>query len=97
MEPTGVEGGSGAADGRAAEGLAHLQAAAREMIAAARAMLDVAEGLVEDPAVVTAMVDTVGSVVRGAAQAAMRSGPRRSPGEGGDDDDPGGYERIRVG
>jgi hypothetical protein len=76
----------------AADGLAHLQAAAREMIAAARALLDAAEGLVDDPNAVTAMVDTVGSVVRGAAKAVV--GP--APGTRRDGDD-GGYERIRVG
>ncbi len=36
-------------DDRASEAIAHLQAAAREMIAAARAFLDVAEEVVEDP------------------------------------------------
>lgn len=79
-------------DDRAAEGLAHLQAAAREMIAAARVMLDVAERLAEDPKAVAAMVDTVSTVVRGAARAAMRGGDRDPSG-----DDDGGYERIRVG
>lgn len=74
---------------RAAEGLAHLQAAAREMLAAARAMLDVAESLVEDPKAVAALVDTVGSVVRGAAKSAMAS-----PQPPRDDD---GYQRIKVG
>lgn len=53
---------------RAVEGLHHLQAAAREAIAAARAFLDVAEVLVADPAVVSTVADAVGSVVRAAAQ-----------------------------
>jgi hypothetical protein len=35
---------------RAREGLQHLQAAARELIQAARALLDVAEDLIDDPA-----------------------------------------------
>lgn len=81
-------------DDRAAEGLAHLQAAARELIAAARAMLDVAEGLVEDPRTVSAVVDAVGSVVRTAA----RAGRGLTGGDAGKDDDgPSGVERITVG
>jgi NADPH-dependent curcumin reductase CurA len=55
-------------DDRASDGLAHLQAAAREAIAAARAFLDVAEDLVGDPAAVSAIADAVGSVVRTAAR-----------------------------
>ena len=79
-------------DGRAADGLAHLQAAARELIQAARAMLDVAEGLVEDPSAVTAVADTVGSLVRTAA----RAGRRAVDDAGSDDDAPPGVQRIRV-
>jgi hypothetical protein len=64
--------GDGPADeptDRAAEGLAHLQAAAREFILAARAMLDVAEELVDDPGTVRSVADAVGGIVRTAAQA----------------------------
>jgi hypothetical protein len=74
---------------RAADGLAHLQAAAREAIAAARAFLDVAEELVADPAAVSAVVDAVGSVVRTAA----RRG-RDATGHG-DADEP-RVEHIRI-
>jgi hypothetical protein len=78
----------GAADpqDRAREGLEHLQAAARELIQAARAMLDVAEGLVDDPEAVAQVVGTVGAfgeMVRHVAGVAPR--PRRSTGEAGDD------------
>ena len=73
-------------DDRASEGLAHLQAAAREAIAAARAFLDVADELVADPAAVSAGVDAVGSVVRVAA----RKG-REAVGQ-----QPGGLESDRV-
>ena len=79
-------------DDLATDGLAHLQAAARELIAAARAMLDVAEDLVDDPGAVTAVVDAFGSVVRTAARAARGMG-----GDGDDDDGPSGVERIQVG
>jgi len=80
---------------RAADGLAHLQAAAREMIQAARAMLDAAEELVDDPGAVTAVADVVGSIVRGAARAGRQAAGATGP--DGDDDAPaGGVERIRI-
>jgi hypothetical protein len=47
---------------RAREGLEHMQAAARELIQAARAMLDVAEDLVNDPETVASVAGTVGSL-----------------------------------
>jgi hypothetical protein len=59
----GTEGETGA--DRAGEGLDHLQAAALEMIAAARAFLDVAEDLVVDRAKVAGVVDAVASVADG--------------------------------
>lgn len=55
---------------RAREGLDHLQAAARELIEAARAALDVAESLIDDPEVLSTVLGTVGrlgDVVRAAA------------------------------
>lgn len=78
---------------RAAEGLAHLQTAAREFIQAARAMLDVAEELVDDPGTVKSMADALGSVVKTAAAAG-----RRVAGLDGDDDDAGsgGVEHITI-
>lgn len=77
---------------KASEGLAHLQAAAKEAIAAARAFLDVAEELVTDPAAASAVVDAVGSVVRAAA----RRG-RAATGDDDDDDDRGGHvQHIRI-
>lgn len=47
---------------RAREGLEHLQAAARELIAAARAALDVAEDLIDDPETIASMSGAAGSV-----------------------------------
>ncbi len=77
-------------DDRAADGLQHLQAAAREAIAAARAFLDVAEELVADPAAASAIVDAVGSAVRSAAR-------RGREVAGHDDHDDGSHvEHIRV-
>jgi hypothetical protein len=81
-------------DDRAADGVAHLQAAARELIAAARAMLDVAEDLVADPGAVTAVVDAFGSIVRTAARAARDA---TATVHEADDDDRHGVERIQVG
>ena len=76
---------------RAADGLQHLQAAAREAIAAARAFLDVAEERVGDPAAVSAVADAVGSVVRTAA----RRGREATAGAPGDPDG-GRVEHIRI-
>jgi len=60
-------------DERAAEGLEHLQRAALEMIAAARAFLDVAEDLVREPAAASSVVQTAAAMgkmlLHGATQA----------------------------
>jgi hypothetical protein len=89
---------------RAREGVAHLQAAARELIAAARAALDVAEDLVGDPDSAAALV----GVLAGLGDLARRAAPARSPhgGDAGTGDDAadaagpvpaeGRVERIRV-
>ena len=45
-----------------AEGVEHLQAAAKEMIRATRSLLDAAEGLVEDPAALQGLLGTLGSL-----------------------------------
>jgi hypothetical protein len=82
------------------EGLDHLQAAAREMIAAARSFLDAAEDLVDDPKAAEAVFDTLGSVVRTAARRARF--PRPHPGPSGDEQNEGDgegesrVERIRL-
>jgi hypothetical protein len=86
-------------DDRAAEGLAHLQTAARELIQAARAMLDIAEELVEDPGTVGVVADAVGNVVRTAARAGRRAAGMAGDDRAGDAEDPApsGVERIRIG
>jgi hypothetical protein len=79
---------TGAADQRAVEALEHLQAAAVEMIEAARAFLDVAEELVTDPeqaasalASLTPLVDLAAALRRragdGAGSTDHRGGPVR--------------------
>jgi N-formylglutamate amidohydrolase len=60
-------------DERAVEGLEHLQTAALELIAAARAFLDVAEEVVREPGVAATIVHAaagLGRVVRGAGEPA---------------------------
>lgn len=86
-------------DEKASEGVEHLQAAALEMISAARAFLDVAEEVVTDKAKVAAMVGAMGSV----AQVAVRTATRvaAQPSATGDvdaasDSDDGRVQHIRV-
>ena len=47
---------------RAREGIQHLQAAARELIHAARALLDVAEDLIDDPAAIATLAGALGAI-----------------------------------
>jgi hypothetical protein len=77
-----------------ADGIEHLQAAAKEVIRAGRSLLDAAEGLIEDPAALQGIVGTLGSLAQLAAQ-----GLRDAAGGHGDGDDPdddGKVQRIRV-
>jgi hypothetical protein len=96
-------------DERANQGLDHLQAAALEMIHAARAFLDVAEDVVSDQHKVAEIVEVLGSVADAATRAARGEplrGPRRATGAdaadgGGDarddgDDPPGRVQHIPV-
>jgi hypothetical protein len=75
---TGPEGES-----RAGEALEHLQAAARELIAAARTFLDLAEDVVDDPKQGEALLQNLGRLAR----------PRRS--SNGPPED-GGVEHIDI-
>lgn len=93
------------------DGLDHLRAAAGELIQACRAVLDVAEELLDDPATMGAVADGLGTLLRGAADLGRRAtwGPAPSSGsEGGgepeaptgddadDDRPPSRVQRIRV-
>jgi len=89
---------------RANQGLDHLQAAALEMIHAARAFLDVAEEVVADQDKVAEIVHVLGSVADAATRAA-RGEPLRGRGrddgrDGCEDDRPddgsGGVQHIPV-
>lgn len=91
------EADAGGRDRLVQEGLGHLQSAAREAIAAARALLDVAEELVADPKAAEALLSTIGSL----AEAAVRSSPARTmfggpPAPPDEDDGGGGVQRIPV-
>jgi len=83
-------------DPRVHDGLDHLQRAARELIAASRAFLDVAEDLVERPDGVQQLLGAVGSL-GDAAGRVLRGGAGRTPvrDDDGDDDDP-PVQRIPV-
>lgn len=65
-----------------AQGIEHLQTAAREVIRAARSLLDAAEGLVEDPQAVQGLVGTL-STLAGVAAARLRTTDGGGDGDGG--------------
>lgn len=77
-------------DPRLQAGLDHLQRAAREMIAASRALLDVAEELVEDPKAASGIIDLLGTVAGRSSRGPIRGAP-----DVDDDDDP-PVQRIPV-
>ncbi|MCX7620318.1 MAG: hypothetical protein N2037_05660 [Acidimicrobiales bacterium] len=94
-------------DERIAAGVDHLQAAALEMIAAARSFLDLLEDLVADRDKMADVVAAVGDAARSASRAAREvrpvrhsAGKRRKAGGDGDDvedeDDYSSVQRIRV-
>ena len=80
-----------------ADGVEHLQAAAREVIRAGRSLLDAAEGLIEDPSALQGIVGTLGSLAQAAAQGLRDVAGTRAGGHDDDDgDDDGRVQRIRV-
>ena len=86
-DPFGGDAGAqaSASDDAIERGITALQAAATEAIAAARAVLDVAEELVADPRTAAAVTNLLGSVAR------LGPRPRRDD-DGGED----GVQRIPV-
>ena len=79
----------------------HLQAAAGEMIAAARSFIDALEGVVHDRDAVSSVVETFSSMAQSAAQAASRVNPNWrgdvvDPHDSDHPDDPGGVQHIPV-
>ena len=57
--------GSRSTDSRSAEGIEHVQRAAREMIKAARSFLDLVEEVVDDPDRITEAAASVADMVKG--------------------------------
>ncbi len=82
-------------DPRMQAGLDHLQRAAHEVIAASRALLDVAEGLVDDPRAAGGLLGLLGQVGDLAARVGRPAG-KRDPwfDDEGDDEPP--VQRIPV-
>jgi hypothetical protein len=83
---------------RARDGLEHLQAAAKELIAATRALLDAAEELVDDPSAVAQLAGGLGALAKlaGGAVARAATGTRSTDADTGDDEEGSRVQRIRV-
>lgn len=81
-------------DPRVKAGLEHLQRAAREVIAASRALLDVAEEMVESPGGMSKIFGALGELGDLAQRAARAQGGSTRPDEGPDPDPP--VQRIPV-
>ncbi len=86
------------ADGLGGVAVEQFQRAALDAVRAARALLDAAESVIEEPAALEAMVKTLTSVAKSAADAVsgfMATGAAADP--GATDDGPhDGFERISV-
>jgi hypothetical protein len=84
--------GSAHDDERVADGIEHLQSAARELISAARSFLDVLDDVVDDRDKLGDLAATVSSVVESAVRTA------RTPGDPfkRDDRDRDGVEHVPV-
>jgi hypothetical protein len=74
-----------------ADGIEHLQTAAKEMIRATRSLLDAAEGLVDDPAALQGLIGTFSSLAAAAANRFRTDAPA-----GGDDGDEGHVQPIKL-
>ena len=95
-EPGAEPGGTDVHE-RARQGVEHLQAAARELIAAARAALDVAEEVVNDPDAVGSLAGVVaglGEMYRRVAGGGWPPSATREPAP--EDERQAKVERIRV-
>jgi hypothetical protein len=80
----------------AREGVEHLQAAAHEMIAAARSMLDAVEEILEDPRAASSMASAFGTVSRLIEGAVAQVSGVVAAGHSEADDEP-RVQRIKVG
>ena len=90
------DGAQGSAtDEAVTRGMEALQTAAQEMISAARAMLDVAEGLVRDPNAASSMLGAFNAVARAATRFAP-DGSSAADDQRRDDDGDSGVRHIPV-
>ena len=80
----------------AREGLEHLQAAAHEMVAAARSMLDAIEELIDEPRAAAAMATAFGTISHLVENAVSSLTGAVGGGSSSDDDEP-RVQRIKVG
>lgn len=95
----GPDDGRAAIEDAAARGMEALQGAAREMIAAARAMLDVADDLVSDPSTVGEVLSALSAMAAPLRQAGPGGGSDaggRGPHAGDDDEDDGDGRVQRI-
>lgn len=94
----GAVPGAEAVAGAAVE---QFQRAALDAVRAARALLDAAESVIQEPAAIEAMVKTVTSVARSASEAvvgfAAAAGGDYTDHTDDDDGGPDGFENIPVG
>lgn len=98
--PGGATSGSGSGHEQLVqEGVDHLRRAARETIAAMRALLDLAEGLVDDPQAAEALVGAIGSFAQFAVHPGEQVNRARSAATASgapQDDDGGRVQSIPV-
>lgn len=75
-----------------------FQRAALDAVKAARALLDAAESVIQEPAAIEAMVKTVTSVAKSASEvvAGFAAGGTTSSASGDDEGGADGFEHIRV-
>ena len=95
--PRSTPGDGGMADETATEAVGHMQAAANELIAAARAFLDLFEDVVNDDETVASATDAIGSVARAMMKATRSATEYGSPDAGEPHTGSGeGVEHIRI-
>ncbi|MDE0805736.1 MAG: hypothetical protein OSA99_20730 [Acidimicrobiales bacterium] len=97
-DPNEADARDSGAGGAAVE---QFQRAALDAVRSARALLDAAESVIQEPAAIEAMVNTVSSMARSATEAvagfAAAGGAGGSTGADSDEDEPsGGFEHISV-
>jgi hypothetical protein len=83
-------------EGSLPDGVELFQAAARDLIDAARSMLDVAADVIEDPAAIGAALQTVRSMTSEVLRSATRHGAAGQGPDASDPDDAASFQRIDL-